>query len=433
MEPKRVSIATLGCKLNLVDTEEIVERLAEHGYTIVPFGREADVTIINTCTVTAKSDFKSRRLISKAHRSSPDALVVVTGCYAQLDPDRISTLRGVHLVVGHSQQDQIPKLLLDLPRTGTPTVRVDGWSHPPKRKIRHRTTLSRAFLRVQNGCNQRCTFCRVWKARGSSVSEPLDDVVAQAQVFLDQGYEELVLTGIDMGSWGKDLPGGMNFGTLLGRLADLPGTFRIRLSSIYPIDITDRVFELVTSHSRLCRHLHLPLQSGSTAILQRMGRHVSQDEFMQLTWRLRDAAGRMGMGVDIIAGFPGETESDFHATMRLIDEAAITYLHVFPFSPRDGTRAAEFRDQLDPEIIRERARELRALGYKKREEFRASHTGPAEILVERRRDSKTGLLTGFTSDYLRAHFTGPDDWMGKLVRFDRLPEEGGKVRARPAQ
>jgi threonylcarbamoyladenosine tRNA methylthiotransferase MtaB len=224
-----------------------------------------------------------------------------------------------------------------------------------------------------------------------------------------------------MGSWGRDLSGDMDFGMLLHRLSELPGTFRIRLSSIYPMDITESVFDLVTTHPKLSRHLHLPLQSGSTSVLRKMGRHVSPAEFLDLTWRLRDTAGRFGIGGDVIAGFPGERETDFQATRKLIEDSAITYLHVFPFSPRDGTKAAELPDQLNPEIIKERARVLRALGNRKREEFRAALTGPVEILVERRRDSETGLLTGFTSDYLRAHFDGPDEWMGKLVRFDKMP------------
>jgi len=419
---QRVAMTTLGCKLNFVDGEEIAERLIRDGYVMVPFGEEADFTIVNTCTVTGRSDFKSRRLISKARRASPGGKIVVTGCYAQLDPARIAALPGVDLVVGHSFQHELSGLLADLEGCLPPLIVVASESTQPTRIIRHHTRLSRAFLRVQNGCNQRCTFCRVWRARGLSVSEPLEAVLQQARVFLDSGFEELVLTGVDMGSWGRDLKSDRGFADLLEILASLEGRFRVRLSSIYPMDIDDKLFDLVTTHPKVCRHLHLPLQSGSKTILQRMGRHISPGVFLELTHRLRAASDRFAIGADIIAGFPGETEDDFQATMQLIMDSALTYLHVFPFSARKGTKAALAPGQLPPELVKERARLLRLIGDKKRSAYRRECLNrDAEILVEKRRIDRIGLLTGFTSDYIRASFEGPDTWMGKLVVFENLP------------
>jgi len=406
----RVALTTLGCKLNFVETEEISELLARSGWHIVPFGEAADISVVHTCTVTGRSDFKSRHLISRARKSSPNGKVVVTGCYAELDPDALGRLPGVARVVPRSRLHALPALLAELTSSQTSDLASpSGWM------LRHATRLSRAFLKVQTGCDQRCTFCRVWQARGRGKSVPVDVVLEQARIFLDQGFEELVLTGVDMGSWGTDLGLGRSFGSLLERIAGLPGRFRVRLSSIYPVDIDERLFELVTSHPKLCRHLHLPVQSASPAVLRRMGRHVEPGGLLDLTWRLREAAGRFGIGADIIAGFPGETEEDFAATIRFVEESALTYLHVFPYSARPGTAAASFPDQHPAEIIKERARILRDLGARRRAEYRATHPGgEVEVLIERRRDRATGLLTGFTTDYIRVFSEGPDEWGGRL-------------------
>lgn len=399
-----VALVTLGCKLNFVEMEELAWLFAREGWRVVPFGTPADVTVVHTCTVTSRSDFKSRHLVRRAHRISPQGRLVVTGCYAELDGQTLGSLPGVSMVVSRSQLFQLPSLL------------GASQTHPPSPAtiVRPATRLSRAFIKVQWGCDQRCTFCRVWQARGPSTSVPLDVIVAQAQTFLAQGFQELVLTGVDMGSWGKDLGLGRSLATLLQRLVDLPGNFRVRLSSLYPGDIDDHIFELVTSHPKVCRHLHLPVQSASTQVLRRMGRHVDPEALLALTWRLRHAAGRFGIGADLIAGFPGESEADFQATVRFVESSALTYLHVFPFSPRPGTHAASFPG-LPQALVEQRAAILRELGARKRAAYRASHPGgPVEVLAERRRH-RCGLLTGFTTDYLRVWFAGPDEWMGKLV------------------
>ncbi|MCU0613137.1 MAG: tRNA (N(6)-L-threonylcarbamoyladenosine(37)-C(2))-methylthiotransferase MtaB [Candidatus Eisenbacteria bacterium] len=411
----RVALATLGCKLNFVETEELGEILARHGWQVVPFGTAAEITVVHTCTVTGRSDFKSRHLISRARKASPNGKVVVTGCYAELDPDALRKMPGVAFVVRRTRLHDLPALLAEL----QPEARATS-ADAPEWVVRRTTRLSRAFLKVQTGCNQRCTFCRVWKARGPGNSVPLDAVLTQASVFLDQGFEELVLTGVDMGSWGSDIGLGRCFGSLLERIVELPGRFRVRLSSIYPVDIDERLFDLVTAHPKVCRHLHLPVQSASPAVLRRMGRHVEPAWLLELTWRLRNAAGRVGLGADLIAGFPGETHGDFSATCRFVEESTLTYLHVFPFSPRPGTAAAGFAGHF-PEVIKERARILRELGAQRRATYRASHPGgDVEVLVERRRDRATGLLTGFTTDYIRIFAEGPDEWGGRLSQL-RLP------------
>ncbi len=419
---RRVAFATLGCKLNFVESEEMQQLLRDQGHAIVPFGEEVDFTVINTCTVTGKSDFKSRRLISKARRTNPQGKIIVTGCYAELDPGILAELEGVSAVLGLGQERRLAQVMEDLWQGHAEKVAPRGESDARLSVLRRETNLSRAFIKVQRGCNNRCTFCRVWQARGPSVSEPIERILAQTALFLDQGFEELVLTGVDMGSWGKDLDSKRRFSDLLAQLVALQGKFRIRLSSIYPMDIDENVFNLLTEHQRVCRHLHLPLQSGSPTVLNRMGRHMSPDQFIDLTRRLHDAAGRFGIGADVIAGFPGESERDFNLTREVVERSAITYLHVFPYSPRRGTAAARFPDQLAPDTIKHRARALRELGEIKRAAFRASHPGgPVEVLVERRKDRKTGLLTGFTSGYLRVFFHGPDEWMGKLRRIDFSP------------
>ena len=420
MGPIRISLTTLGCKLNFVDTEEMQQMLMDENFTIVPFGEKADVTIINTCTVTGKADFKSRRLISKAHRLDSKTKIIVTGCYAELDPDILDKLSGVSLVLSLEEQSRITehvRNLLDIDEN-TCSLKQTGSTSSP----RHMTNLSRAFIKVQRGCNNRCTFCRVWQARGPSRSEPLSSILEQMHIFLNLGYEELVITGVDMGSWGKDLESSNRFSDLLARLVEESGTYRIRLSSIYPMDIDEQGFDLLTSHPRICRHLHLPLQSGSPAILKRMGRHMAPEEFLDLSLRLRDSAGRFGIGADVIVGFPGETDDDFSKTVDLVEKSALTYLHVFPYSARRGTAAARLPDQVPPSAIKDRSRILRSIGLRKRQEFRTSFPGgPAEILVEKRRLPETNLLTGFTSDYLRVDIPGPDEWMGKLKTIEFQP------------
>ncbi|MBN1425070.1 tRNA (N(6)-L-threonylcarbamoyladenosine(37)-C(2))-methylthiotransferase MtaB [Candidatus Fermentibacteria bacterium] len=409
-EPTRVALTTLGCKLNFVEMEEMAEGFARGGCCIVPFGESADLTIVHTCTVTSRSDFKSRHLISRARQFSPGGQIVVTGCYAELDGDTLRGLPGVTKVIPRARLHALPQVLTEAPDNPDDLSDSDPWI------VRRKTRLSRAFLKIQTGCNQRCTFCRVWQARGPAVSVPATRVMEQAGVFLAQGFEELVLTGVDMGSWGIDRGLGRSFCTLLEKILALPGHFRVRLSSLYPVDVDERLLDLVTTHPKLCRHLHLPVQSASPAVLRRMGRHVEPARLCELTWRLREASGQFGIGADIIAGFPGETGEDFAETCRFVENSALTYLHVFPFSTRPGTAAAGFDGQHSPETIKERAKLLRDLGAKRRAEYRAAHPGgEVEVLIERRRDRATGLLTGFTTDYLRVYAQGPDAWGGRLV------------------
>ncbi|MGH7262454.1 MAG: tRNA (N(6)-L-threonylcarbamoyladenosine(37)-C(2))-methylthiotransferase MtaB [Candidatus Rokuibacteriota bacterium] len=414
-----VAFATLGCKLNQVDTHEIEALLASRGYCAVPFDEMAQVYVINTCTVTARADFSDRQMIRRAVRRNPDALIVVTGCLAQTNPAAVARIPGVDLIVGNQEKYDLAGLLDSLTKRATPLVRVGDIQKAvgvPATPVTHFSGRSRAFVKIQDGCQHRCAFCIVPYARGGSRSQEPRVVVDQLSRVVEAGYGEVVLTGVDMGHYGWDLVPRTNLAALLRKILETPGLSRLRLSSILPPYFTDELIEVIAGSDRICPHLHIPLQSGSDRILRLMRRPYNTRIYRSLVERLSRAIPNLGLGADVIVGFPGETDADWEETRRLIEALPFSYLHVFSYSDRKGTEAVRLPDHLPPRMIAERSKTLRGLSQELNLAFRRRLLGqPQEVLVLETRDKANGRLVGLTGNYVEVLFEGPDECVRQFL------------------
>ena len=424
MKAPTVAFATLGCRLNQVDSHELQGTLEARGFRTVPFADQADVVIVNTCTVTARADFSDRQMIRRASRINPGARIVVTGCWAQTSPEAVADVRGVDLVVGNGDKHRLPDLLERLLEHSRPDphaaeIHVAGLATAralPAAPLGRAPGRSRAFLKLQDGCQHRCAFCVVPLARGASRSRERSVVLDQARRLVEAGHPELVLTGVDLGHYGADLVPRASLAALLREMIEIPGLRWIRMSSLLPAYFTSELLEVVTGSPAIAPHLHIPLQSGSDPTLRRMRRPYTVAMYRKLVERLASAIPRLGLGADVIVGFPGETEADFEATLALVDALPLTYLHVFPYSDRRGTEATGLDGHLPPSVITERGQRLRALGRAKNLAFRRGLLGRVEnVVVLETRDRASGRLAGLTGNYVEAHFEGRDDLMGTMA------------------
>ncbi|TMQ59111.1 MAG: tRNA (N(6)-L-threonylcarbamoyladenosine(37)-C(2))-methylthiotransferase MtaB [Candidatus Eisenbacteria bacterium] len=369
----RVSFWTLGCRLNQYDTAALRARILDSGFAEVPAGSaDADVVFVNTCTVTARADQEARQLVRRLHRTRPKARIVVTGCYAQRAPEELRALPGVTAVLGSAERDDAESVMRAAAGE-TPWVRVGA-----ARAIRDFKTAapllvgrSRALLKIQDGCDSFCTYCIVPYVRGRSRSLPPGEVLERARRLLETGFSEIVLTGADLGGYGRDLGGTGALAGLVQALLGLGARHRVRLSSIEPNKVDPVLAGLIGSEPRLCRHLHVPLQSGSNRILRAMRRGYTREEYAALVSGV-SARGPVGIGADVIVGFPGEGEAQFQETYDFLEGSPITFLHVFRYSPRPGTVAARLGAGVPEAGARERAERLRALGEAKSDAFRRS-------------------------------------------------------------
>jgi threonylcarbamoyladenosine tRNA methylthiotransferase MtaB len=400
----RVAVATLGCKVNQCESAWITEALTAGGMTVVPFEQAADCYIVNTCTVTERSDYQSRQLIRRAIRNNPAASVFVTGCYAQRAPAEIARIPGVRIIAGNSEKESVPRLVRQMAGIESPRLLV-GDIGKEKGFPRMGATVfpehTRAFLKIQDGCNAFCSYCIVPSARGRSRSLPCAEVERRIATLAGDGYREVVLTGIHLGAYGRDLTPPENLTAVIRRCADGHTVERLRLSSIEPREVTDELIALVASSSIICRHLHIPLQSGDDGILAAMGRDYNAAFFRDLVRKLQAAMPGVAVGIDVMAGFPGETETAFAKTLRLVEAMPVAYLHVFPFSRRPGTPAAAMSGQVHEGEKKRRTRILRLLAEEKRRAFGTRFIGePLMVLVEGRMDKTTGYPLGFSDNYI---------------------------------
>ena len=433
-ETLRVGLDTLGCRMNQSETAAMIEGLEKGGYEVVPFENPADIYVINTCTVTGKSDYRSRQLARRAIRANRDALVVLAGCYPQASPDEAAGLRGVDLILGNREKLRLTERLgafleshgLNKRPLGNPVVELDemdraeGFDEVPIQNFPRNT---RAFIKVQDGCGFRCSFCAITLARGPSRSLSLDGAVRQVEDLVENGFREVVLTGVDLGSYGWDHECPTDLAELVRRLGAIDGLERLRISSLNPWEIPDELVEALCDSRCVSPHFHIPLQSGDDAVLKDMRRPYNAVHYADRIRALKRAFPSAGIGADVIAGFPTETDEAFHHTYELIEGLPITYLHVFPYSSRRNTRAASMPANVSPEVRKHRAGLLRELGNRKRREFFESHLGQeVEVLIEHDRDKKDKSLQGLTGNYIRVLTSGPNSWMNEFipVRVDRL-------------
>lgn len=399
---KSVAFYTLGCKVNQFDTEAMKQAFAEKGYTIMQSDDKADVYVINTCTVTSRSDAKSRQAIRRAIRQNPSAVVAVTGCYSQVAPDVVAHMPGVDVVAGTNQAATIVQLVERA--VGERQLQVERGTDWLKAVSSGGRT--RAMLKIQEGCEQYCSYCIVPYARGGLRSRSADDVLREVQRLVDHGYKEIVLTGVHLGAYGRETAGPdlTQIIRLLGGIHDLK---RLRLSSIEPIDIDESLFDALKQLDSFCEHLHLPLQSGCSSTLLRMNRPYTASQYAKIVESARRVFPDIGISTDVIVGFPGETEAEFEESVRFVREMQFSRLHVFRFSPRKGTPAASFPDKVGVQQSKRRSSELIHVGEQLACEFHNRFIGrKLEVLVE---EQSNAQVCGFSRNYIRVCFDGNEE------------------------
>lgn len=398
---RTISIVTLGCKTNQFESAAMSEQLNNAGYRQIDFTAGAELVIVNTCTVTAATDSQSRKLIRRARRMNPQARVVVTGCYAQVDPQSLAALPGVALVIGNEEKKDFLDRLTDL-ETAKAQIAVADIRQATSAKMLPLSSFeqrSRAFVQIQNGCDAFCSYCIIPYARGRSRSVASAEVVKQVESLSAVGYPEIVLTGIHIGNYGQDLKPQLDLLALLKQIESSTFSGRLRLGSIEPTELPVELLDYVAAAKWICPHYHIPLQAGEDQILEQMNRNYSTRYFRQLLACIRTRQPQAAIGLDIITGFPGETEQQFNATCDLLKELPFTHLHVFPFSRRPGTPAAEMKNQLPGNIIKQRAASLRQLGEQKLAEYSRQFIGQTlEVVIEG--GEADGWKKGLSQNYL---------------------------------
>ncbi len=410
-----VSFATLGCKTNQFESASMQESLQSAGYQVVPFDEGADLVVVNTCTVTNATDAQSRNLIRRARKLNDACRVVVTGCYAQVDPQAMQDLPGVSLVIGNEEKQRLLEYLTADHETMTVAVsdirQVDNVCLPPLTTFAGR---SRAFVQIQNGCDAFCSYCIIPYARGASRSASPDEILQQINGLVAAGFQEIVLTGIHIGGYGADLETAMSLNDLVRRVEVETGLRRLRLGSIEPTELTEELLDTIVSSKVICPHFHIPLQAGNDHVLQRMKRTYNTEFFGQLLERIRALIPAAAICLDVITGFPGETDEDFESAYNFISHLPLTDLHVFPYSKRPGTPAASYPDQVPGDVSKARAERLRLLAAEKYRSFAEGFIGEAlEVVVES--GQKESLLKGVSRNYLDVRFSGDAALSGQRV------------------
>lgn len=401
----RVSLFTLGCKVNQVETEALQEEFIHQGYQIVDFSEVADIYVINTCAVTRTAEKKSRAIIRRARRRNPQSLVVVTGCYAQVAKSDLTALPEVNLVVSNRDKEYLVECLNRYIKQeeAIPSDK-NRWLRPVEYTYHHGRT--RGFVKIQDGCENYCSYCIVPLARGPVRSKLPEHVLAEVQSMVANDYREIVLNGIHLGQFGKDLEGWGLIRLLDLILTEIPGDYRIRLGSVEPTEINEDLVKLVVNERRLCNHLHIPLQSGSDAILKAMNRHYTAAQYLTTLADLYSREPKMGLTADIMVGFPGEGEREFRETCRLVEDSPLNDLHVFRFSARPGTRATVMENQIGEAVKNERSQELIELGQSCRSRFLQSLIGlELEILTD---EIAPGGWHGLSENYVEVIVEGAE-------------------------
>lgn len=400
---KRVAISTLGCKTNQFESAAMIEQLKAAGYRIVPFNEESDIYIINSCSVTARTDAETRRLIRRARRLNPGARIVATGCYAQVAPGELEKMPELDCILGNQEKNNISELL----ESGENSVSdIGAISRAEPLKLTSFAEHTRAFLQIQNGCNSYCSYCIVPYARGRSRSVPPDEVLSGARDLAASGFKEIVLTGIHLGAYGLELPSPTTLTSLVREMDKEQIVPRLRIGSVEPNEIDEELLTLMATSKSICPHLHLPLQSGSDSVLKRMGRRYNAAFIRDLVTRISATLPDVFIGADVIAGFPGETEAEYDETVKLIERLPFSDLHVFPYSSRPGTVAADLPGHVTPQTIKERAAQLRGIAEKKKQTFLERFIGNELKVLIQNRNNNTGQCRGLARNYINTSFPG---------------------------
>jgi threonylcarbamoyladenosine tRNA methylthiotransferase MtaB len=435
----RVAFFTLGCKLNSYETEALRGVFHQHQYHIVDFDQSADYYVINTCAVTGHAESDARQLIRSVTKKNPAARVIVTGCYAQRDAQTLAAMPEVALVVGNAEKTQLFQLFEDTMRTpgaGGQVFTSHLFKTTPTEKFSYGrlgdsatvSPFTRATIKVQDGCNDFCSFCIIPHLRGKSVSRPVAAILEHARMLAAAGYKEIDLTGVHTGAYGEDLNPPTTLLGMLEQLVRVEGIERIRLNSIEPTAVSDALLDFMAASPKICKHLHICLQSGDDEILRRMRRHYDVALYEQLIAKVMARMPECGLGSDMLIGFPGETEAHFERTYHVVESLPFSYLHVFSYSARPGTPAAKYPDQVHPAAKKERSQRLRELGQTKKNAFAERFIGrELPILLEGKRDKARQRLSGLTETYIRVHVDAPETLANRLIPVYLLALAGDDV------
>ncbi len=433
-ENKTVSFLTLGCKVNQYDSDAMRTIFLQQGYKAVKEEEEADVYVINTCSVTSIGDRKSRQMVRKIRRKHPQAVIAVAGCYAQIAPEIFEAMGDIDVIVGAQNRSKIVEYVEQAQKKEKTINAVkDIMSVTEFENLyvdAEGETKTRAFIKVQEGCDNYCTFCIIPFARGKLKSRKQKDAVEEIRRLVTKGYREIVLTGIHLGNYGRDLHDGTSLATLVEELLRIPNLLRIRMGSIESVELSDDLINLIKDEPRVCRHLHLPIQSGSDAVLRRMNRHYRLPEYKKLISELREKIPGLALTTDLIVGFPGETEENFMETLETLRELRFSAIHVFPYSQRTGTPAAVFPNQVPGDIKKDRVHRVQKLEKEISKEYRKTFLQKTvHVLIE---EEKNGYFEGLSDEYIRVSITDKNVEKGRLysVYVENLTEDGliGRVQ-----
>ncbi len=416
---KKVALHNLGCKVNAYETEAMQEILEQNGYEIVPFEEKADAYIVNTCSVTNMADKKSRQMLHRAKKMNPEAVVIAAGCYVQSAGEELLKDTSVDILIGNNEKVNLPSILENWEKEHNPLHVHDLTREHTYEELTlsHTAGHTRAFMKIQDGCNQFCTYCIIPYTRGRVRSRRLSDIVAEAGRLAENGYQEVVLTGIHLDSYGTDLEEHENLLTVIQEIAKIDGIKRIRLGSLEPRIMTEKFVAGLAAEEKLCPHFHLSLQSGCDATLKRMNRRYSAEEFRQCCERLRRHFDDPALTTDVIVGFPGETEEEFTATVEFLKDICFYETHVFKYSRRKGTKADRMPDQIPEQIKNERSDVLLALTEKNSGEYRKKLLGrTVKVLLEEENTiGGTTYLTGHTREYVKVAVAPETAAAGEII------------------
>lgn len=418
---KTVAFHTLGCKVNQYETEAMEELFTKNSYSIVDSQEKADIYVINTCTVTNLSARKSRQFINRSKRINEDGIIAVVGCYSQVSPEEVANIDGVDVVIGTTERNRIVELCEE--------AKIKNEKINVVRNIKTEKTFetiniddikskTRAYIKIQDGCNQFCSYCIIPYARGPIRSRDLEDILNETKKLARIGFKEIVLTGIHVASYGRD-GAGAPLTSLLEEVSKVEGIERIRFSSIEPTLITHGFMERLMATGKVCDHFHLSLQSGSSSVLKRMNRKYTTDEYRKIVEIIRSYMPNAGITTDIIVGFPGETHEEFEETFRFVEEIGFSRIHVFKYSPREGTPAAESKDQINGNIKNDRSERLIKLGEDLESKFGSKFIGSTlSVLFEEESRDETGLIEGYTTNYIKVKAPGAENLIGNICHVE---------------
>ena len=404
-----ISFYNLGCKVNLADISRIAKQFEELGHSVVDFEEKSDIVLVNTCTVTHRADADCRKIVRRALRRSPDAFVGVLGCYAQLQPEQLAKIEGVDAVIGTKHKFEIPNLIENFNKNAKTEIFVSDMDDAPfhTSAVSDNSGRTRAVLKIQDGCDYHCSFCTIPLARGHSRSMPYNQIANEMQGLIDDGYREVVLSGINLGDYKTD--DGEKFVDALKLIDEKSGDMRVRISSIEPNLLTEEVLEVVANSKNIVPHFHIPLQSGSQELLRKMKRRYKATYYHDLVLRIKEVMPHCCIGVDVIVGFPGETDELAQETYDFLNGLPITYLHVFTYSERENTKAINYDGVVPHQVRKERTHQLRDLSDRKRIEFDQSQVGTERVIIPEMYNEQNGMWKGWTENYVNVIFPAPAD------------------------